>query len=391
MNSLEARLRQRIADGGALPFAEFMEEALYGEGGYYATDSPRIGPDGDFVTGSTLSPLFGASTARLVERLAGQLGGAADLLEAGYGDGRHLRALLEVLPPDLSGRRLAWDRVERPLPAGVEQLGGLETTKGRPIRGLVFSYELLDALPFDRFRRTSEGWELLQVGLENGELNWVTRPLLPPTRTVAVAPAEGMPPQEEGMNLQEADTIDRAEGAPALPEVFSTLPAHTELALYAELTKPGQIVDLSPAWRTLYRQLADSLETGLLVTCDYGYERRRLLDARIRMHGTLACYRRQTVHRNPFVDIGRQDITAHLDFTTLIEEGEKAGLETLGFVTQAEWLGACGVFENLQEADAGTRMEAAQLLNPEGMGTAIRVLVQGRGVVAKGLFDLPLG
>lgn len=391
-----------------MPFAEFMEEALYGEGGYYATGSPRIGPAGDFVTGSTLSPLFGASTARLLERLAGQLGGAADLLEAGYGDGRHLRALLAALPPGLPGRRLAWDRVERPLPAGVEQVRGLEAAKRQPIRGLVFSYELLDALPFDRFRRTREGWELLQVRLEEGGFNWTAKPIsraevVSSTASAASEQSTEPDPAEEASAAPVVFSSDRATTskhtsktghapeAASLPEVFSTLPAQAELALYAELTKSGQIVDFSPAWRTLYRQLADSLETGLLVTCDYGYERRRLLDSRIRMHGTLACYRRQTVHRNPFVDIGRQDITAHLDFTTLIEEGEAAGLETVALVSQAEWLGACGVFDNLVEASAGRRMEAAQLLNLEGMGTAIRVLVQSRGVATEGLFDLPLG
>ncbi len=336
------RLQERIQSEGPLPFAEFMEEALYGEGGYYATEKPRIGPDGDYVTASSLSPLFGASTARLLERLGRGADGLVDLLEVGYGDGRHLAAVLDALPPGFPGRRRAWDRVARPLPPGVDAVADLEAAADEPIRGLVFSYELFDALPFRRFRRGRDApWEELEVELRDGSFAWHRKP-----------------------------EVDRE--------------ASSFLEAYVAASEPGQIVDLSPAWAPLYGELAGCLEEGLLVTCDYGFERHRLLDARVRRHGTLACYRRQTVHRNPFVDVGRQDITAHVDFTALIEAGEGAGLETLGLVSQAEWLGACGVFEALADADLPTRMEAGRLLDPAGMGNDIRVLVQARGVDAVG-------
>jgi SAM-dependent MidA family methyltransferase len=126
------------------------------------------------------------------------------------------------------------------------------------------------------------------------------------------------------------------------------------------------------------------------VTCDYGYERPRLLDARVRRHGTLACYRRQTVHRDPFGDVGSQDLTAHVDLTTLVEAGERAGLTTVALVSQAEWLGACGVFAELAGADRASRLEAARLLDLEGMGTDIKVLVQSRDLDVRELFDLDL-
>jgi SAM-dependent MidA family methyltransferase len=349
MDTPEGRLRRRIEAHGALPFAEFMEEALYGEGGYYATAAPRIGPAGDFITGASLSPLFGRSTARLLARLAAQLGAPADLLEAGYGDGTHLAAVLAAQDAAARGRVLAWDRVRRPLPEAVETLDSLPEL-GAPIHGVVFSYELFDALPVNRLRLSAAGeWQELHVALgSEGEFDWQ---LLPPSS----------------------------------PELAALLgPA-------AAAVEPGQIVDLAPGWRPLYGQLASTLERGLLVTCDYGFERRRLLDPRVRRHGTLACHRRQTVHRNPFVDVGTQDLTAHVDFSALIEEGEAAGLETVGLVSQAEWLGACGVFEDLAEADTATRLAAAQLMNPDGMGTEIKVLVQARGIDWAGLFDIRLG
>lgn len=349
MDTPADRLRARIADRGPIPFAEFMEEALYGDGGYYARPRPAIGPTGDFVTGSSLSPLFGRTTATLLERLTPRLAAAADLLEAGFGDGRHLAAVREALGPDHGGRLLAWDRVTRPAPPGVTVLPDLAAPTARPLAGVVFSYELFDALPVHRLVRARGGsWEELWVDAD-GDGRFLWRRL-----------------------------------APADPE----LPAR--LGGAAAQIAEGQVVDLAPSWGALYARLAACLGRGLLVTCDYGYERRRLLDPRVRRFGTLACYRRQTVHRDPFVDVGRQDLTAHVDFTTLIEAGERAGLTTIGLVSQAEWLGACGVFAGLEDADQATRLEAVRLLDPAGMGGDIKVLVQGRALDVRGLFDVDL-
>ncbi|MCZ6727307.1 MAG: SAM-dependent methyltransferase [Acidobacteria bacterium] len=349
MNSPSKRLRHRIQRDGPLSFAEFMEEALYGEGGYYRTAQPRIGPAGDFVTGSSLSPLFGRSTARLLARLAVRLGGAVDLLEAGYGDGSHLAAVVAAAPARALSRVLGWDRVQRSLPLGVTAVDGLADLADAPVRGLVFSYELFDALPVHRLVKGDEHeWRELGVGLDD----------------------------DEGFRWQEL-AADRTDLAELLGEDAATV-------------ERGQIVDLAPGWRPLYRRLAATLERGLLVTCDYGFERHRLLDPRVRRHGTLACYRHHRVHRDPFVDVGRQDLTAHVDFTALILEGEAAGLETVALVRQAEWLGACGVFAGLETADPATRLEAAQLMNLDGMGSEIKVLVQARGIDCEGLFDLEL-
>jgi SAM-dependent MidA family methyltransferase len=309
-----------------------MEEALYGEGGYYARRELRIGEQGDFVTGSSLSPLFGRSTARLLEGLDRALGRPADLLEAGYGTGAHLRAVVDSL--SVEGRRLAgWDRVARELPAGARGFESLD--EAPPVTGVVFSYELFDALPIHRL--IGRAGELREVWVDltgDGDFRWREGELSDP----ALASLVGHPLVE------------------------------------------GQIADLAPGWRPLYRQLAQKLESGLLITCDYGFEVERLLDPRIRMHGTLACYKEQRVHRDPFVAPGEQDITAHVDFTALREEGESAGLETFAFTRQAPWLAATGLLEGLESAPERERLAAIQLMQLDGMGEEIRVLVQGRGV-----------
>ena len=327
------RLRDRIRTEGPIPFAAFMEEALYGEGGYYRREDVPIGEAGDYVTGSSFSPLFGRATSRLLRRLDRALGRPADLFEAGYGTGVHLRNVL-----DGARRVLAWDRIARNVPEGVERVERLEDV-GR-IEGLIFSYELFDALPVHRLTADGELW----VDLD----------------------AEG------GFIWKEGDLSD-----PALPDLLG-----------GAVLQPGQIADLAPGWVPLYRELARRLGRGLLVTCDYGFERERLLDARIRQHGTLACYSRQRVHRNPFVLVGEQDLTAHVDFTALREAGEREGLTTVAFTRQALWLTACGLFEDLQDAGPEARQEAMALLDGEGMGQDIRVLVQARDMEVGEVLDL---
>ena len=341
-----AELHRRIEERGRIPFAEFMEEALYGEGGYYARRESPVGRGGDYVTGPSFSALFGRATERLLRRLDAELGAEAEMLEAGYGGGEHLRA---VLAAAAAPRRLrAWDRTPRPLPDGVERLDRLERVARGEVQGLVFSYELFDALPFHRLIGRAAG--------PPGEL-WV-----------------GHGP-DGGFAWVEGE-LSRSNLADLLPE--------------DPVLETGQIADLSADWAPLYERLAARLGRGLLVTCDYGFGSRRLLDPRIRRRGTLACYRRQQVHRNPFVDVGEQDLTAHVDFDALRLAGEAAGLETVAFTRQALWLTACGIFDDLAEADPATREEARMLLDGAGMGEEIRVLVQSREVNAAALLDLSM-
>lgn len=325
-----------------MTFAEFMEEALYGEGGYYAAESP-VGRD--FVTGSSLSPLFGRATARVLGRLADALGRPADYLEAGFGGGEHLRSLLAAWPEATRGRVLVWDRVDRPSPPPSSPLAGLAEVETSAIAGLVFSYELFDALPVHRLIGGSDG--------KVAEL-WVD------------LDASG------GFRYAEREPSDAA-----LAELLGGI----RLA-------PGQIADVAPDWAPLYRSLARALSRGLLVTCDYGFATERLFDVRVRRHGTLACYRRQRVHRDPFVDVGRQDLTAHVDFGALARAGVAEGLTTVAFTRQARWLLSAGLFAELEGAPATARAEALALLDGEGMGEEIRVLVQARNIDGGDVLDL---
>jgi SAM-dependent MidA family methyltransferase len=330
--TVEDLLRRRIQAEGPLPFATVMEAALYGEGGYYARERLAIGPRGDFVTGSSWSPLFGRTTARLLRRLDAALRSPADLLEVGPGTGAHLRAV--VAAAGGPRRVVACDRVRRAWPAGVEAVDAPEEA-GR-LRGMVFSYELFDALPVHRLLgRSGERVEELRVAISaGGDLVWEPGPVSDSRLTEWLA--------DRGVVLE-----------------------------------PGQVADLSLDWVPLYRRLAAALEEGLLVTCDYGFETAALFDRRVRQAGTLACYRGQRVHRDALRDLGDQDLTAHVDFAALRAAGEAAGLTTVAFLRQAPYLVAAGVFDELALAPELSG-DAQRLLDGEGMGEAIRVLVQAR-------------
>ncbi|HEY2738155.1 MAG TPA: SAM-dependent methyltransferase, partial [Thermoanaerobaculia bacterium] len=255
------RLRDLIRTAGPIPFAVFMDEALYGEGGYYRRDHLPIGEEGDFVTGSSFSPLFGRATARLLRRLDTALGRPADFLEAGAGTGAHLENVAATLLDRETKRRLlGWDRIVRPLPEGVAQVTGLEEIENGGITGMIFSYELFDALPVHRLIGRAE--EIGGIG-------------------------------EVWVDLDDSGAFTWREGELSDPTLAGLLGGAT--------LQPGQVADLAPGWRPLYTELARRLGRGLLVTCDYGYERDRLLDTRVRQHGTLAAYTRHRVHRNPFV------------------------------------------------------------------------------------------
>jgi SAM-dependent MidA family methyltransferase len=346
VKKVEERLKERIRSRGRIPFAEFMDTALYGSDGYY--DAPRleIGPVGDFVTGSSASPHFGRATARLLESLDAELGKPAHYLEAGYGGGEHLAAVLSGLERDdrraEERRMLAWDRIERPVPEGIAAMSSLEEIGEGSLDGLVFSYELFDALAVHRLVRRGEKFRELWVGEMDGEFSW----------------------REDEL------TDDRL------------------LLWNLDQLLEGQVVDVTLAWGELYSELARRLGRGLVVSCDYGFTRERLVDPRVRMYGTLACYRRHRVHRNPFVNVGEQDLTAHVDFSSLIAAGEAAGLETVGLFRQAEWLAANGLLEDMGRRTAEERIEIMELMNPEGMGEEIRVLVQARGVDATKVLPL---
>lgn len=357
--ALKERIVARIRREGAISFRDFMAMTLYEPGlGYYASPREKIGRSGDYLTSPEVSPLFGAVLARQLREMWDVLGrpGRFQAVEAGPGTGVLARDILraaaraggawgDALRYTLVETSDALARRQRELLEAEGTAGRAEWRRELPprVEGVILANELLDAMPVHRV--LNSGGRLLEV-----YVTW------------------------DGARFGE-------ELRPAREEVaayFARLGLAPGEGCYAE-------VNLE-ALRWL-RAAARALERGFLVVFDYGYEAAELY-APWRKDGTLLCFYRHNAGTDPYARIGRQDITAHVDFTSLRRAGEAEGLRTLGLAPQSRFLLNLGLPDALPAAAAAgpdledyylRRRAVMELLDPGGLGR-IRVLIQARGV-----------
>jgi len=172
----------------------------------------------------------------------------------------------------------------------------------------------------------------------------------------------------------------------ASPELQQAVAAIVE-SLPAPLPE-GYTSEVCLAFQPWVASLAAHLERGVALLIDYGLPRRQLYHEE-RAAGTLRCHFRHRAHDDPFINVGLQDITAWVDFTTVAEAADSAGLDVLGFTTQAGFLIGAGMeslltTEMLLAAEDGPRQarlagEARRLLLPGEMGEVFKVIALGRG------------
>ncbi|MGH8689253.1 MAG: class I SAM-dependent methyltransferase [Burkholderiales bacterium] len=333
---LVAHIRAELAaEGGWIPFARYMELALYAPGlGYYAGGATKLGAGGDFTTAPEAGTLFARTLARQVAAL---LEPGEPVLEFGAGSGALAAALSDALPGtpylilEASAELAARQRA---------RLGGrarwIERLPER-FRGVMIANEVLDAMPAHAvaWRRDA----VMERGV-NADLAWEERPA--EGAVLAAARALRIPP-----------------------------PYESEIGLAGR------------AWMTL---VASRLERGALLAIDYGFPAREYYHPQ-RAAGTLMCHYRHRAHDDPFFWPGLQDITTHLDFTALAHAARAGGAEVLGYCNQARFFVNCGITEVLEAEDAADAAryapraaEAQRLLSPAEMGEIFKVLAVGRGV-----------
>jgi len=368
---LQAQPQQRV------PFVQYMDWVLYDpQSGYYAANRAKIGAAGDFFTAPHVSHDFGELLAEqfqemwqrlgcpvpftLVEMGAGQGIIAADVLT--YARSRHpdFFQALQYLIVEKAAAHIAEQQQRLQAFTEAGKLQWLELAEIRPnsITGCFFSNELVDALPVHR------------VVLENQQL------------------------REIYVQVQRHDS-----GAVQFQEVIDQ-PSTERLAAYFDLVgielTPGRYPEgyrseVNLAALDWLQEVAARLERGYLLTIDYGYSAAQYYSPG-RNQGTLQCYYQHSFHDDPYLHIGRQDLTAHVDFTALERWGEGWGLETLGFTQQGLFLMALGLGDRLVENNRGEqatstmdvirRREALHLLiNPMGLG-GFGVLIQTKGMEA---------
>ncbi len=358
--------REIDAAGGCITFARFMELALYHpRHGYY--HQPRR----DYQTSPELHPLFGILLARQLAQMWREMGQPAEfeVVEIGAGRGHLVRSLHPALTRLIPGSKLRYKAMDvglQPanlpqgadnllygvdnLPQGVEWSGGsLADLSAESIHGCIVSNELVDAFPVHQV--VMQGGELREVYVELGN---------------------------------EATPFREALGPLSTPQ----LAAH-----FAWLGLPlpeGHRIEVNLAARRWMADAARALGRGFVLTIDYGYPAEEMLS---RPQGTLVCYYRQQFSSNPLVRVGYQDITAHVDFSSLVEAGLEHGLHFTGMVPQGAFLHHLGLdayLRGLEQSRAAGHVSAAyafdqrqalrELSDRRGMG-AFQVLVQHKGLV----------
>lgn len=353
-----AHLRAAIAAAsGWLPFDHWMAEALYAPGlGYYAAGNVKLAeadaraPAGDFVTAPQLTPLFARTLARQVAQVLRQTD-TQTVLEFGAGTGALAEGVLREL--DAQGLQdtqylilevsadLRARQAERLAPFG-ERVRWLDALPER-FRGCVLANEVLDAMPVSLFRWSDDG-----VVLERG---------------VTLDPAQGFVWEDRPAPQRLAEAV--AARMPALPGYVS------EINLQAEAW-----IDAMSGW----------LEQGAALLVDYGFPQGEYYHPQ-RAGGTLMCHLRHHAHGDPFTAPGLQDITAHVDFTAMADAAQEAGLQVLGYTSQARFLMNAGLMELLAQLDPTDARAYAQavapvqkLLSEAEMGELFKVLAVGRGI-----------
>jgi len=363
-------LRNHLNDRSAasIPFAEFMDWALFHPQYGYYSQGKGLGQRGDFFTSVHLGPDFGELLAQQLTDCWQQLD-CPDrfvVVEMGAGEGflaQDILACLGAQSPDCF-RSLQYWIMERSLGLKQQQQTRLEPFLDRlhwlnwddfqglennGIVGCFLSNELVDAFPVHQVIAQDGHLQEVYVTWQNNQWQEVYGPLSDDRLATYF--------QEQQIDLTQ----------PPYPN-----PYRTEVNLAAQ------------GW---IHSIAQKLKTGYVITIDYGYDRDRYYHPQ-RSQGTLQCYYHHRRHDNPYVNVGEQDLTAHVNFTDLQQWGKQAGLETLGFTRQALFLMALGLGDRLEALSSKPQSLAAllqrrdalhQLLDPGGLGN-FWVLVQGKGL-----------
>jgi SAM-dependent MidA family methyltransferase len=373
---LVAKIAAEIRATGPMTFARFMELALYDpEAGYYsrsgAADGEASGPGrrGDFLTAPESHPIFGWALARHLESVWLALDRPARFVvrEHGAGTGALAAGILDGLRRAGSGlfdaiRYQAIDSSPARLESLRERLGWLglggclDRPGDPPVVGAILANELLDALPVHRLEGAPDG-ALLERFLDLDRSGPGDTPAFTTVLGAPSTPALGERLEAEGITLE-----------------------------------PGQPAEVCLALDRWVADAAASLDRGELLVIDYGYPASELY--RPDRGSTLRAYHRHRVHADPLVAIGRQDLTAHVDFTAVERAAAAAGLQQAGRTTQAQFLAALEAGELLVglqtdptttlESYLGARSALARMLDPRATGR-FAVLAFDRGQLQRDL------
>ena len=344
-NSAAQYIAQQIAQTGPIPFSQFMQAALYAPGcGYYVAGQHKLGKSGDFYTAPEISPIFGASIATEFERYLAEYP-TASVLELGPGSGKLAHSILSHLShperlahyyllevsPDLQADQQAFLHTNL-TPELRDKVSSIQTLPSA-FNGIIIANEVADAMPVERFQ--------IQANIH--------------TQYVDIRQDQFTPFYQE---CTDNDCIQQVHNL-----------GITE--------RHGYESEINLALASWMGSLSDCLTQGMIYIIDYGYHRAEYYHAE-RHGGTLKCFYQQRVHDNPFTQVGMQDITAHVDFTTIAEAASTHGLSLMGFCEQSHFLlnlGIASIAEQYYQQDPIQTAQAFKLLAmPSQMGAVCKAI-----------------
>jgi SAM-dependent MidA family methyltransferase len=363
MSDIRKIIGEEVVRRRAIPFERFMELALYCPNfGYYERTDVSVGREGDFFTSVSVGGLFGELLAwKFAHWLEEVAGPARQIMEAGAHDGRLSADILNWLRnqrPDIfevteywllepsANRRKAQERTLREFGGKVRWFDSWEALPVAGVQGVIFSNELLDAMPVRRIGWDASRQNWFEWGVEVGGNDFAWTKMATDGELDMEIASWRLPP----------------ELLRVLPDGFTT-----------------EVGFAAAKW---WRCAVDLLKGGKLLTFDYGLEREEFFKPE-RKDGTLRAYYRHHLDTDMLRSPGEQDITSQVDFAAVRQAGEAAGLKTLSFVRQAEFLAGivqamCGENPACADALAQHSREFQTLTHPEHLGRAFRVLVQSR-------------
>lgn len=346
--------RQIETQQGWISFRDFMHLALYApELGYYAAGMQKFGAGGDFVTAPEMAPIFAQTVANQIAQVLKSTGGS--VLELGAGTGKLARdtllalAHMETLPEqyfilEVSShlRAVQEETLKKALPDALFDKVVWLTALPKAFTGVVVGNEVLDALPVHLLSHAEEEILAHGISVKDGQLAWQKQPLA-------------------------ADQMVLRNAVQALD-----LPDNYTVEVCIEAT-------------ALINSISECLTAGAILMVDYGFDANTYYHPQ-RGQGTLMCHYQQYAHDNPLINIGLQDITAHVNFTQVAQAGFDQGLRVAGYTTQAQFLMNCGILQMMERTDptdvaqyAPLASSVQKMLSPTEMGELFKVIMLTKG------------
>lgn len=342
--------------GGSISFADFMQRALYTPNlGYYSAGLQKFGEKGDFITAPEISPLFSHCLANHCQHILQTLESPI-IIEFGAGSGimcadilarlAHLHCLpvqYAILEVSAELQQRQYITLKNTVPHLLPKVRWLTRLPDEKIQGIVLANEVIDAMPVSRFQWNKNDISEFYVSWNGENFEWQLQTMKNPRLRAAI----------------EKYSTD-------LPENY--------------------VSEINPFLGAWISSVSDIIEKGAMLLIDYGFPRHEYYHPQ-RNQGTLLCHYRHRVHDNPLILVGLQDISAHVDFTTIAESAEQNHLEIAGYTNQANFLLDCGLTTLLSEYDSqNTKQYIAltqgikKLILPTEMGEFFKVISLTRGL-----------